>query len=150
MKSRNNQHSILVYIHWVGVHIVDVHQVAPWWLLGFVPFIFFTYVRSLRFTKWHQTQELLNCTGKTGDGIVGITKTLSALSWWALSFIIRSGIASAANMSCKICVCLIQNLQLKATHQDRYCMKRTQHHCHQQCSDSTYLSQNLTKNHCRT
>ena len=41
-----------------------------------------------------QAQEWLNGTGKSGGGIVGITKTTSALSRWALSFNMRAQIAS--------------------------------------------------------
>ena len=41
-------------------------------------------------------QEWLNRAGKTGGGIVGITKTNSALSRWALSYNLRSSIAMAA------------------------------------------------------
>ena len=41
-----------------------------------------------------QSQEWLNSTGKSGGGIVGITITSSALSRWALSFNLRSDIAS--------------------------------------------------------
>ena len=41
------------------------------------------------------SQEWLNGTGKRGGGIVGITKTSSALSRWALSYNLRSQIAAA-------------------------------------------------------
>ena len=41
-------------------------------------------------------QEWLIRAGKTGGGIVGITKTNSALSRWALSFNLRSSIVMAA------------------------------------------------------
>ena len=41
-----------------------------------------------------QSQEWLNSTGKSGGGIVGITKTSSALSRLALSYNLRSDIAS--------------------------------------------------------
>ena len=41
-----------------------------------------------------QSQEWLNDTGKSGGGIVGITKTPSALSRWALSYNFRSHIAA--------------------------------------------------------
>ena len=41
-----------------------------------------------------QSQEWLNGTGKSGGGIVGITKTPSALSRWALSYNFRSYIAA--------------------------------------------------------
>ena len=40
-----------------------------------------------------QAQEWLNGTGKKGGGIIGITKTVTALSRWALSFNIRANIA---------------------------------------------------------
>ena len=40
-----------------------------------------------------QAQEWLNDTGKRGGGIVGITKTITALSRWALSFNLRLEIA---------------------------------------------------------
>ena len=41
-----------------------------------------------------QSQEWSNSTGKKGGGIVGITKTVSALSRWALSYNLRIHIAS--------------------------------------------------------
>lgn len=41
-----------------------------------------------------QSQEWLNGIGKKGGGIVGITKTTSALSRWALSFNLRSHLGS--------------------------------------------------------
>jgi hypothetical protein len=37
-----------------------------------------------------QSQEWLNATGKRGDGIVGITRTPSALSMWSLSYNLSS------------------------------------------------------------
>ena len=40
------------------------------------------------------SQEWLNAIGKKGGGIVGITKTTSALSRWALSYSLRACIAS--------------------------------------------------------
>ena len=40
------------------------------------------------------SQEWLNATGKFGGGIVGITKTTSALSRWTLSYNTRSHIAA--------------------------------------------------------
>ncbi|KAG1713911.1 Lactosylceramide 1,3-N-acetyl-beta-D-glucosaminyltransferase [Nymphon striatum] len=40
------------------------------------------------------SQEWLNCIGKKEGGIVGITKTTSALSRWALSYNLRANIAS--------------------------------------------------------
>jgi hypothetical protein len=39
-----------------------------------------------------QAQEWINGTGKKGDGIVGITKTASALSILTLSYNLRSSI----------------------------------------------------------
>ena len=50
-----------------------------------------------------QAQEWLNCTGKTGGGIVGITKTPTVLSRWALSFNVRSDIASATYAMYSMC-----------------------------------------------
>ena len=40
-----------------------------------------------------QAQEWINGTGKKGGGIVGITKTTTALSRWALSYNLRSHIS---------------------------------------------------------
>ena len=40
------------------------------------------------------SQEWLNATGKRGGGIVGITKTTSALSRWTLSYNLRAQIAA--------------------------------------------------------
>ena len=40
-----------------------------------------------------QSQEWLNVVGKNGGGIIGITKTPSALSRWALSYNLRSHLA---------------------------------------------------------
>ena len=45
-----------------------------------------------------QAQEWLNGTGKKGGGIVGITKTPSALSRWALSYNLRSHIAAETSV----------------------------------------------------
>ena len=47
-RNETNQHSILVYIHWVDIRIVDVHQVAPWWPFLFIPCIVCTYAPLLR------------------------------------------------------------------------------------------------------
>ena len=45
-------------------------------------------------TRCHQSQEWLDGTGKSGGGIVGITKTPSALSRWVLSYNLRSHVAA--------------------------------------------------------
>ena len=50
--------------------------------------------RSFSQVSPDQAQEWLNGTGKKGGGIVGITKTKSALSHWALSYNLRSQIAA--------------------------------------------------------
>jgi len=50
-----------------------------------------------------QAQEWFNCTGKVSGGIVGITKTRSALSRCALSFNARSDISSATYAMFKLC-----------------------------------------------
>lgn len=44
-----------------------------------------------------QGQEWMNATGKTSGGIVGITKTPSALSRWTLSYNLRSQISESTN-----------------------------------------------------
>ena len=41
-----------------------------------------------------QAQEWINGTGKRGGGIVGITKTISALSHWTLSYNLRAHLAA--------------------------------------------------------
>ena len=50
--------------------------------------------RSFSQVSPDQAQEWLNGTGKKGGAIVGITKTKSALSRWALSHNVRSQIAT--------------------------------------------------------
>jgi hypothetical protein len=50
-----------------------------------------------------RAREFLNFTGKVGGEIVGITKTPSALSRWALSFNVRSVISSATYAMFKLC-----------------------------------------------
>jgi len=46
----------------------------------------------------HQSQEWLNGIGKKCGGIVGITKTTSALSRWVLSFNLRSHLVSETKL----------------------------------------------------
>ena len=59
-------------------------NVVPW----------FTYIQYIK-VKLDHDHEMFNYTGKAGGGIVGITKTPTALSRYALSFNVLSGIASA-------------------------------------------------------
>ena len=85
------------YALWGPVYLTEMRQIPQPVLIEFQRgnFVVKRYKMNFKQVDQDQAQEWLNCTGKTGGGIVGITKTLTALSRWALSFNVRSDIASA-------------------------------------------------------
>jgi hypothetical protein len=83
------------YSRWGSIYLAEMHQLPAEVLSEFQQGNFVVKRSSLKFNQVDpdQSQEWLNAVGKTGGGIVGITRTPSALSRWALSYNLRSHIA---------------------------------------------------------
>lgn len=84
------------YARWGTVYLAEMNQLPPEVLLEFQAGNFVVKQSDRRFNQVdpdHGT-EWLNATGKNSGGIVGITRTSSALSRWALSFNLRALIAA--------------------------------------------------------
>jgi len=84
------------YARWGSIYLAEMKQLPEDVLLEFQNGNFVVKQSEQLFTQVDpdQSQEWLNAVGKKGGGIVGITKTPSALSRWALSYNLRSQIAS--------------------------------------------------------
>jgi hypothetical protein len=84
------------YGRWGPVYIADMHNLPAVVLEEFKQGNFVVKRSKRKFNQVDpdQAQEWLNGTGKRGGGIVGITKTSSALNRWALSYNLRSHIAA--------------------------------------------------------
>ena len=84
------------YARWGVIYTAEMHQLPTDVLEEFKKGNFVVKRSSAKFNQVSpdQAQEWLNATGKKGGGIVGITKTPSALSRWALSYNLRSHIAA--------------------------------------------------------
>ena len=84
------------YAMWGSVYLAETQQLPEEILDEFKNGNFVVKRAKSKFNQvdQDQSQEWLSSTGKSGGGIVGITKTSSALSRWALSYNLRSDIAS--------------------------------------------------------
>ena len=84
------------YTRWGSVYLAETQQLPAEILNEFKNGNFVVKRTKSKFNQVDpdQGQEWLNSTGKSGGGIVGITKTSSALARWALSYNLRSDIAS--------------------------------------------------------
>ena len=83
------------YAKWGVIYLAEMHQLPAEVLEEFQRGNFVVKRSGSTFNQVSpdQAQEWLNATGKKGGGIVGITKTPSALNRWALSYNHRSQIA---------------------------------------------------------
>ena len=83
------------YVRWGTVYLNEMHQLPPEVKSEFDAGDFVVKRTPHRFNQVDpdQSQEWLNAVGKKGGGIIGITKTSSALSRWALSYNLRSHLA---------------------------------------------------------
>ena len=84
------------YARWGTIYLNEMHQLPPEVKDEFMKGNFVVKRGHQRFNQVDpdQSQEWLNGTGKKGGGIIGITKTPTALSRWALSYNLRSHIAN--------------------------------------------------------
>jgi hypothetical protein len=84
------------YSKWGVIYLAEMQQLPDEVLQQFKQGDFVVKVGKEPFNQVDpdQSTEWLNGTGKKGGGIVGITKTVSALSRWALSFNMRAKIAA--------------------------------------------------------
>ncbi len=82
------------YAKWGAVYLAEMNQLPEEVHQSFKEGDFVVKVGKAKFNQVDpdQSQEWLNGTGKKGGGIVGITKTTSALHRWALSFNMRAQI----------------------------------------------------------
>lgn len=76
------------YARWGTIYLNEMHQLPQQVKREFDAGNFVVKRLSQCFNQVDpdQSQEWLGCIGKKGGGIIGITKTSSALSRWALSF----------------------------------------------------------------
>ncbi|KAL8600360.1 hypothetical protein ACOMHN_013575 [Nucella lapillus] len=83
------------YARWGTVYLNEMHQLPPEVKSEFDAgnFVVKRTPHSFNQVDPHQSQEWLNAVDKKGGGIIGITKTSSALSRWALSYNLRSHLA---------------------------------------------------------
>lgn len=84
------------YARWGTIYLNEMHQLPPEVKEEFSKgnFVVKRVKKSFNQVDPDQSQEWLNGTGKKGGGIIGITKTPTALSRWALSYNLRSHMAS--------------------------------------------------------
>lgn len=87
------------YAKWGSVYIAEMEQLPQEVLEEFKKGNFVVKWKASKFNQVSPDQSLewLNGIGKRGGGIVGITKTSSALSRWALSYNLRSQIADSTH-----------------------------------------------------
>ena len=92
-----HQYAHLNYLKWGSVYYAQMQMLPAEVLNEFRAGNFVVKIGSSVFNQVDvdQSQEWLNGTGKRSGGIVGITKNVSSLSRWALSFNLRSEIAKA-------------------------------------------------------
>ena len=85
----------LNYVRWGPVYLVEMHQLPEPVLSEFKRgnSVVKRSAHKISQVDPDQTKERINGTGKKGGGIIGITKTTSALCRWTLSFNLRSHIA---------------------------------------------------------
>ena len=86
----------LNYARWGAVYIAEMHQLPEPVLSEFQRgnFVVKRSVQKFNQVDPDQAMEWINGTGKKGGGIIGITKTTSALCRWTLSYNLRSHIAA--------------------------------------------------------
>lgn len=84
------------YARWGSIYLAEMEQIPEPVLAEFLDGNFVVKETKGRFNQVDpdHSQEWLNATGKKGGGIVGITKTPSALNRWALSYNLRAQIAA--------------------------------------------------------
>ena len=84
------------YAKWGVIYLAEMNQLPGEVATQFQQGNFVVKVGKAKFNQVDpdQGQEWLNGTGKKGGGIVDITKTVSALSRWALSFNLRAQVSS--------------------------------------------------------
>ena len=80
------------YARWGTIYIREMHNLPEEIEHEFLQGNFVVKGAALKFNQVdpNQSQEWLNAVGKKGGGIIGITKTSTALSRWALSYNLRS------------------------------------------------------------
>jgi len=85
------------YARWGPVYLAEMHHLPDPVLQEFQQGNFVVKRGQQKFNQVDpdMSQEWLNAIGKKGGGIVGITKTPSALSRWALSYNMRAHIAAS-------------------------------------------------------
>lgn len=85
------------YARWGAVYMAEMHQLPDPVLQEFQQGNFVVKRGQQKFNQVDpdMSQEWLNAIGKKGGGIIGITKTPSALSRWALSYNMRAHIAAS-------------------------------------------------------
>lgn len=95
----------LNYARWGPVYIAEMHQLPEPILSEFQKGNFVVKRSCQKFNQVDpdQAMEWINATGKKAGGIVGITKTASALCRWTLSYNLRSHIALATHAMYNIC-----------------------------------------------
>jgi len=83
------------YARWGPVYLAEMHQLPGEVLEEFQRGNFVVKGSAQKFNQVSpdMSQEWMNAVGKKGGSIVGITKTSSALSRWALSYNLRAHIA---------------------------------------------------------
>lgn len=89
------QYNHINYARWGTIYLNEMHQLPQPVKREFEAGNFVVKRSLHHFSQVDpdHSQEWLGCIGKKGGGIVGITKTSSALSRWALSFNLRSHLA---------------------------------------------------------
>ena len=94
------------YVQWGNIYLAEMQQLPPAILTEFEQGNFVVKRSNLKFNQVDpdQSQEWLNAVGKKGGGIIGITRTPSALARWALSYNLRSQIASDTRAMYKMCL----------------------------------------------
>lgn len=82
------------YARWETIYINEMHHLPQEVLLEFSQGNFVVKCSTSKFNQVDpdHSQEWLNAVGKSGGGIVGITRISEALNRWALSFNHRSNI----------------------------------------------------------
>src|SRR6267154_5364911 len=93
------------YARWGTLYLNEMHHLPPEVEDEFQKGNFVVKRSNRKFNQVDpdHSQEWLNAVGKKGGGIVGITKTNSALSRWALSYNLRAEISSDTRSLLGIC-----------------------------------------------
>ena len=84
------------YARWGAVYLTEMHGLPDEVQSEFMKGNFVVKRSTNKFNQVDpdQAQEWINGTGKRGGGIVGITKTISALSRWTLSYNLRAHLST--------------------------------------------------------